>query len=600
LISTTLPDGSVQTQRYDADNHQTSTIDANGNRINLVYDARGRLIRRIEQRPNQPELVTTFEYDAANQQTAIVDANNHRTEYRYNDLGQRITVIDAPSTPISSTTRTEYDLVGNVTKEIDGLGNQTQTVYDHRDRVIRVISPSDPSTPTGTTITRYDGAGNIIELTDPVGNKTTYTYDPRNRLKTDTNQLNLTRTYVYDAASNRTQVTDRNGIIRTFTYDNLNRQTAENWLNNTGGAIRTTSFVYDAADQLVRVSDPDSSYDFSYDLLGRRVGVDNIGTPGVPRVVLGYSYDLQGNVIGVSDRINGTARGVTNYTYDPLNRLTQITQSGTGVATKRVNFDHDNLGQYKTINRYSDLAGTQLVVGTNYTYDGKNRLDVLSHNRGGGALALYDFDYDNADRITRINSLVDGVTNYTYDNQNQLRVADHNIAANPDESYTYDANGNRISKTGSRGNRSYTTPANSDNRLQSDGVFNYLYDNEGNLVRKTEIATGKVTEYTWDYVNRLVEVIERNSQGGAAVRNVGFSYDAMGRRISKSVDNNPADTIEGAVSYFVYDREHVILDFVDSDGRSGVNVPVQSRRYLFGNNTDQILSQEDGAGANVN
>ncbi|MGQ9574249.1 MAG: hypothetical protein ACUVUC_02940 [Thermoguttaceae bacterium] len=37
------------------------------------------------------------------------------------------------------------------------------------------------------------------------------------------------------------------------------------------------------------------------------------------------------------------------------------------------------------------------------------------------------------------------------------------------------------------------------NRLLSDGTFHYQYDNEGNMLAKTEIATGTRTEYTWAY-----------------------------------------------------------------------------------------------------
>ena len=57
------------------------------------------------------------------------------------------------------------------------------------------------------------------------------------------------------------------------------------------------------------------------------------------------------------------------------------------------------------------------------------------------------------------------MTNYTYDARDQLTAADH--AAQPDEAYSYDANGNRTTA-------GYATSA--DNRLQSDGVYNYTYD----------------------------------------------------------------------------------------------------------------------------
>lgn len=243
--------------------------------------------------------------------------------------------------------------------------------------------------------------------------------------------------------------------------------------------------------------------------------------------------------------------------------------------------------------RRSDLNGTQLVAGSTYTYDAKNRLNNLTHSNATSAVAFYNFEYDSADRITQISD-VDGTTDYNYDLTNQLTGANHTDVDNPDESYSYDANGNRL--TSHKHGSGYVRGAN--NRLESDGRYSFQYDGEGNLMSRTEIATNKVTEYTWDYRNRLVEVTDR-SAAGTPVQKVAFTYDAMDRRLSKTVDANPFDTVGGAVTHFVYDRENVLLDFVDADGVAGANPPVLSRRYLFGNGVDQVLAQEDGTGGNV-
>jgi hypothetical protein len=59
---------------------------------------------------------------------------------------------------------------------------------------------------------------------------------------------------------------------------------------------------------------------------------------------------------------------------------------------------------------------------------------------------------------------------------------------------------------------------------------------------RTEIATNKVTVYTWDYRNRLVGVRDK-SAAGTPVQKVAFTYDAMERRLFKIVDANPLDTL---------------------------------------------------------
>ncbi|MEG3928320.1 RHS repeat-associated core domain-containing protein, partial [Microcoleus sp. T3_D1] len=563
LVETVNPDGTVEKMRYDADNNQTASFDAKGNRTNKVYDARGRLIREVD----AAEKVTRFEYDVANQLKAQVDANSSRTEYKYDDLGRRTDLTEGATTAVASTSKTEYDKVGNVTAEIDANTNKTQYVYDALNRQTRVIDALNPS---GTTTTEYDDVGNVTSIKDPVNNTTNFVYDARNRLKSETNQFGKARAFEYDNVGNRTKVTDRNNRVRSFTYDALNRETAENWLNTTGNPIRTFNSTYDAASQLTFVKDPDSTYQFSYDPKGRQIGVDNTGTPGVPNVLLNYTYDDEDNLLSVSDTINGEAKGNTAYSYDTLNRISRITQSGNNVASKRVDFGYDNIGQLNSVNRYSDLNGSQLVRGTTYTYDAKNRLDVLSHGSG----VSYDFDYDNGNRITKIAD-VDGVTNYTYDKNNQLTVADHSNSNKPDESFSYDANGNRT-------NSGYQTGSN--NQLNSDGVYNYAYDDEGNLIRKTEIASNKVTEYQWDYRNRLAGVVDKDVARNVT-QNVGFKYDSQNRRISKKVGNNE--------TRFVYDRDNVLFDFV----ANGTNQPVLDKRYLFGAGVDQLLAQESAQGS---
>ncbi|MFM6321527.1 MAG: RHS repeat-associated core domain-containing protein [Microcystis panniformis] len=200
-------------------------------------------------------------------------------------------------------------------------------------------------------------------------------------------------------------------------------------------------------------------------------------------------------------------------------------------------------------------------------------------------MAFYNYLYDAASRITKITD-IDGTTDYTYDKRAQLTGANYSNTNNPDESYSYDANGNRI--TSSIHGNGYVTGKG--NRLLSDGKYNYEYDNEGNLTKQTEIATGKVQELTWDYRNRLVAFVDKDATGKETQR-VEFTYDALNRRIAKAVDTNPQDTTPPVVRQFIYDGQNILLEFVDSDG-AGANQPVLDTRYLHGAGVDQVLAQE--------
>ncbi|MGD9126842.1 MAG: RHS repeat-associated core domain-containing protein [Planctomycetia bacterium] len=152
-----------------------------------------------------------------------------------------------------------------------------------------------------------------------------------------------------------------------------------------------------------------------------------------------------------------------------------------------------------------------------------------------------------------------------------MTSADHSVQS--DETYTYDANGNRT-------NTGYVVDA--ANRLTSDGTYNYTYDAEGNLTTKTEIATGNVTEYTYDHRNRLVLVQEKSS-GGIILNEVEYTYDALDRRIAKTVDADGEGPQAAETTHFAYDGEHIWADF-DNSG-------VITARYLYGNSIDQLIAR---------
>jgi YD repeat-containing protein len=150
------------------------------------------------------------------------------------------------------------------------------------------------------------------------------------------------------------QETDRNGRVGNFSYDNLHRRTAEEWMNGVN-VIRTISYSYDAASQLTSAADPDSSYAYAYDDLGRVTSVDNNGTPGVSRVVLASVYDAMNNRTQLAATIAGTADFLNAYEYDALNRLTQLVQQGqsggNSVSTKGAELAYNALGQLTSIFR---------------------------------------------------------------------------------------------------------------------------------------------------------------------------------------------------------------------------------------------------------
>jgi len=95
----------------------------------------------------------------------------------------------------------------------------------------------------------------------------------------------------------------------------------------------------------------------------------------------------------------------------------------------------------------------------------------------------------------------------------------------------------------------------------------YTYDNNGNTLTKT--VGSDTTTYTWDYENRLASVTLPSSGG-----TVYFKYDPLGRRIYKSLSSS--------TSVYAYDGDNLI----EETNSSGTAVA----RYAQGLNIDEPLA----------
>ena len=164
---------------------------------------------------------------------------------------------------------------------------------------------------------------------------------------------------------------------------------------------------------------------------------------------------------------------------------------------------------------------------------------------------------------------------YTYDSAGQITVATHSYQTN--EGYSYDANGNRT-------NTGYSTGTN--NQLSSDGTSNYLYDANGNMTKKTTIASGAYVTYTWDYRNRMTDV-KFYTSASVLTEHLHYTYDVFDRLIQKQVDPTGGGTYTTSQS-FVYSGSNVILVYNGSGNLTD--------RLLNGPRTSDVLADENGSG----
>ncbi len=206
-----------------------------------------------------------------------------------------------------------------------------------------------------------------------------------------------------------------------------------------------------------------------------------------PTVVFNQAFDAASNRTELKATIGGVNDFKNTYQYDALQRLTDNVQQGqsggNAVTAKHLTFTYNVLSQRTNIARYQSTGTTNAVATTDYTYDTGNRLASITHKQGGTTLAGYTYGFDNASRLTSVNSTIEGLSTYSYDATSQVTAADHN--SQTDETYSYDLNGNRNSS-------GYTTTTN--NRTTAGGGFTYVYDDEGNRTSRTETSTGKVQD----------------------------------------------------------------------------------------------------------
>jgi RHS repeat-associated protein len=344
--------------------------------------------------------------------------------------------------------------------------------------------------------------------------------------------------YGYDAAGNVISVSDGLGST-TYGYDVLNR------LDSRTRGSRVVDYGYSATNQVTSIDYwGRGAVGYGYDNAGRLASLTPWGGAAT-----GYSYRSSGQLAGIS-RPNTVA---TTYSYDTAGRLTGLHHVHGGATTlNNIVYGLDANGNRDWMTDNDGL--------TDYVYDALYRLDAVTYPAipGGPPAATIDYSMDEVGNRTG-----DGATTYSHDASDRITNA----------GFVYDANGNLLSD----GVKSYEyDAANRLTKVISGSVtIDYAYDGWGNLIQ--ESSNGITTEFVLDERGALPTILgEVRSDGAERL----YAYGPEGFAAQMSVG--------GAVEYPLVDGLGSVRHLTDGTGNL-----LLSRSYdAFGN-----LRHSSGAGA---
>jgi RHS repeat-associated protein len=550
---------------YDGVGNITRVTLGDGSYLQYTYDN----AHRLKAVNNAVGDVITYRLDAAGNVTnRIVTGDNviYKTQSSiFDQLGRMLQQIGAAS----QTTIYGYDANGNLTAITDGLTNKTTRAFDALNRLSSTLDPFLNTIGYG-----YDAQDNLISVTDPRQLVTSYVRDGFGQVIQESSPDKGTTVYLLDEAGNRTNETDARNVVTVRSFDKLNRVTIESFpasvgenifftydstnggnfgighltgytdeTGNTalkynergdviseartiGGKSDTTSYAYDLADRAIAITYP-SGHTYSYirDNIGRVVRVNNGPSPDSPALANSFGY-LPFGKIGF-------------FTY------------GSGLVHS-LGFDHD----YR-LTGISTAGATKTIQNISLGYDAAN--DIKSITDGVNAAYNQVFFYDAVYRLTNAAGIY-GNVGYSYDgNGNRLT----RTTANGNESYHYPTTANILQSVTAHGSTrtfGYTTNGNMNSDSQGNGLtFGY-----GNRNRYGTLSIGGNVAATYKY-NALGERLIKIT-GGMTTH---YHYDRKGHLIAESqpdgtlireyvwLDDMPLAQIEGNGTVYYIHPDHL-------------------------------------------
>ncbi len=623
----------VTAYAYDATGNLLTVQDAKNQVTTFAYDSRNRLLSTTDPLGKSE----TYTYDGNDNLTTRHTPKGDDILFAYDPVNQLL----SKTLPGSQITSYAYDLVGNLTNVTDPDSVLAMS-YDQADRLLSVKTDGSPNQPAVTLSSSYDQNGNRVSLTDPVQatnfgydalNRLTGFTQPSTPATT---LPTLLAAWAGDGTAQE-PINNQHGILQLgTTFSPGLRQQAfafdgvDDYVNIPDSAVLDSLSTTATLEVWIRPEvpggaeawifarrDPFVSEGFSVALLQTGQIQMTVRTTSSPTVsgstfrssTSPITFGQWQHVAAQVDTTAGTARMWVNGQEIALTAVFgPATLSGT-----LFNVNQQYIGRRQDPNTAGGGGHFKGAIDEVRLYGRVLTLaEIQSRIQQGPAV---QFAYDALSRRTAM-TLPNGTqTTYSYDPASQVTQILHQLTATAAQinqaAYAYNGVGNRTQLTDRRGAQAFgydpldrltsashpllgtaqafaydpvgnrTTGGavvNVGNQLTADANFAYQYDDNGNLTRKTLLATGNFTQYTYDAENRLIKVEEFAAGASTPAATSTYRYDGLGRRIEK-IGN-------GITRRYVYDGEDILIEY---DGSN-----VLQARYTHGPGIDEPIAVTKG------
>jgi RHS repeat-associated protein len=569
----TIIDGTGKTTLVARDDkgRPTEITRPDNSKVEFSYDQKtGDLLSKSDSLTKTTEI---YIYDSFGNLISRTDGLGRKILIDYDSKGQLIkTTNEILGTSVTYT----YNSLGLLSTQTDSLGQASSVIYDSKGNVLKAISPEGKETNYF-----YYSSGLVQKVTDANATNSQYEYDSMNRLLAVTTGGSQKTQYTYQETGELIQIVDPYSKLTNFYYDNLGQLTKKIGTrgeiteltydeNGNTSSEKTPNgqkkyFYYDNLDQLVRKLLPDDDYNFNYDVRGNVTSVRNLQTQidfsyqhfdggdiisqvhsygigngtDLPNTALSYSYNEVGERIGMA-----TPKGTFHYGRDAAGRLRNITNHKGEVFSMK----------YDLNQRLKEISSP--AITTSFTFDSTGFNTQINHARKSGAtIEKYIYGKDEVgNRISKTTS--SGTSTYSYDKNYQLIKSV--TPRLPDENFSYDSVGNRISDS----NSTYAYDS-SKQEVQEDYKYLYTFDANGNMTSKQEKNfTGNVQNFDYNSENQLR--VFKLYKNGQLAREVAYTYDALGRRIEKTILDHEENS-KSFTKRFAYDGSEILFELNENN-----------------------------------